>query len=102
MIGGSRLKRVLLGALVFCMSFCMSFAVPAGGAELRPSLYVYVHTDTKSAALEKMLQERMSSVTVTVFGRFRDFEEAMAARRPDAVVAFTPLLVSQNVSIAMQ
>jgi hypothetical protein len=39
---------------------------------------------------------------VTVFGRFRDFEEAMASRRPDGVVALQPLLASQNVPVALQ
>jgi hypothetical protein len=39
---------------------------------------------------------------VTVFGRFRDFEEAMAARRPDAVVALQPLLTSLSVPVVLQ
>jgi hypothetical protein len=52
--------------------------------------------------LEKALQDRLPSVGVTVFGRFRDFEEAMTSRRPDAVVAFGPLLATQNVPVALQ
>jgi hypothetical protein len=97
MTGGIRFARALLGALV-----AMCVAAPASGAESRPTLYVYVHTDTKSATLEKSLQDRMPSLIVTVFGRFRDFEEAMTTRRPDAVVALQPLLASQNVPIALQ
>jgi hypothetical protein len=80
----------------------MCLVAAASGAESRPSLYVYVHTDAKSATLEKALQDRMPSLTVTVFGRFRDFEEAMTSRRPDAVVALQALLASQNVPIALQ
>ena len=80
----------------------MSLVDPASGADARPTLYVYVHTDSKSATLEKTLQDRMPSLTVTVFGRFRDFEEAMTTRRPDAVVALQALLASQNVPVALQ
>jgi len=97
MTGGIRFARALLGAL-----FATILVAGTGGAQTRPTLYVYVHTDSKSATLEKTLQDRMPSLTVTVFGRFRDFEEAMSSRRPDAVVAFTPLLASQNVPVALQ
>jgi hypothetical protein len=97
MTGGIRFARALLGALI-----AMCLVAAASGAESRPTLYVYVHTDTKSATLEKTLQDRMPSLTVTVFGRFRDFEEAMTSRRPDAVVALQPLLASQNVPVALQ
>jgi hypothetical protein len=37
-----------------------------------------------------------------VFGRFRDFEEAMTARRPDGVVALQPLLSSLSVPVVLQ
>jgi hypothetical protein len=74
---------------------------PASGDE-RPSVYVYVHTDTKSAALEKGLQDKLPALAVTVFGRFRDFEEAMTARRPDGVVALQPLLNSLSVPVVLQ
>jgi hypothetical protein len=97
MTGGIRFAWALLGALII-----MCLVAPARGADARPTLYVYVHTDTKSATLEKALQDRMPSLTVTVFGRFRDFEEAMTSRRPDAVVALQPLLASQNVPVALQ
>jgi hypothetical protein len=89
--------RALLAGLL------LSYAVaPARGDEARPALYVYAHTEAKSAALEKGLQERMPALAVTVFGRFRDFEEAMATRRPDAVVALPPLLATLGVPVALQ
>jgi len=89
--------RALLVGLV------LSYAVaPARGDEARPALYVYVHTDAKSAALEKDLQDRLPAVAVTVFGRFRDFEEAMTARRPAGVAALQPLLASLGVPVAAQ
>lgn len=94
---GTRFARALLGTLL-----AAGLVAPARGSDPRPTLYVYVHTDTKSATLEKTLQERMPSLTITVFGRFRDFEEAMSSRRPDGVVALQPLLASQNVPVALQ
>jgi hypothetical protein len=94
---GGKSYRQLLGALVVA---CLA-AGPVAAAD-RPTLYVYVHTQTKSAALEKTLQEKMPSLTVTVFGRFRDFEEAMTSRRPDAVVALQPLLTGQNLPVTLQ
>ena len=94
---GLRLAGALLGALV-----AIGLAAPVRGADPRPTLYVYVHTDSKSATLEKTLQERMPALTITVFGRFRDFEEAMTARRPDGVVALQPLLASQNLPVSLQ
>jgi hypothetical protein len=75
---------------------------PARAGDGKPSLYAYLHTDTKSASLEKSLQDKLPGLTVTVFGRFRDFEEAMSARRPDAVIALQPLLGSQNVPVVLQ
>jgi hypothetical protein len=97
MTGGFRIQRALFVALVLT---CL--VTPTRAADPRPSLYVYVHTDTKSATLEKALQDRLPGLGVTVFGRFRDFEEAMTSRRPDAVVAFGPLLASQNVPVTLQ
>src|ERR687883_1123499 len=95
MIPGVRYARALLVGLLLLCSVSPSFA------DGKPSLYVYVHTDAKSASLEKGLQQKLPALEVTVFGRFRDFEEAMTARRPDAVVAFQPLLASLNVPPAL-
>ena len=61
---------------------------PAG----RPALYVCLPTEVKSTVLEHALQTKLPALAVTVFGRFRDFEEALAAKRPDAVLALEPLL----------
>jgi hypothetical protein len=67
----------------------------------RPSLYVFLHTDAKSTVLERTLQLKLPELTVTVFGRFRDFEEALAAKPPDAVLALEPLLASRSFKAAL-
>lgn len=87
----------LLAALLACF-----FTAPPAAGDPRPTLYVYVHTETKSAALEKTLQQKLPALTVTVFGRFRDFEEASSSRPPDAVLALQPLLVGRRIPVALQ
>jgi hypothetical protein len=73
-------------------------AAPSSAAtpEARPTLYVFLNTDVKSAVLEKALQAKLPDLTVTVFGRFRDFEEALATKSPDAVLALQPLLAARK------
>ena len=68
----------------------------------RASLYVFVHTEAKSSQLESSLKESLDGLEVTVFGRFRDFEEAVAARRPDAILGLPPLLTMQRVPITLR
>ena len=67
----------------------------------RPSLYVFLYTDAKSTVFERTLQMKLPEISVTVFGRFRDFEEALTARPPDAVLALDPLLQSRNLKAAL-
>jgi hypothetical protein len=71
-------------------------------AQPRPSLHVYLHTEAKSAVLESALKERLPALDITVFGRFTDFEDALTARKPDAVLAILPLLLSQNIPVTLQ
>ncbi|HEY0707781.1 MAG TPA: hypothetical protein VGG33_13340, partial [Polyangia bacterium] len=66
------------------------------------ALYVYLHTDAKVAELERRLKARMTGLKVTVFGRFRDFEEAMVARPPEAVMALPLLLTNQGLPTTLQ
>jgi hypothetical protein len=93
-----RYVRALLGGVLLLSSLLRAPSF----AEGRPTLYVYVHTDAKSASLEKGLQDKLPSLEVTVFGRFRDFEEAMSSRKPDGVVAIAPLVASLAVPVVLQ
>jgi hypothetical protein len=95
---GVRYARALLYGLLLFLSISPS----PSRADGRPTLYVYVHTDAKSASLEKGLQDKLPALEVTVFGRFRDFEEAMSSRKPDGVVAIAPLVASLNVPVVLQ
>lgn len=75
---------------------------PAQAQPPRPSLYVYLHTEVKSSTLEKTLRQALPDLEVTVFGRFRDFEEAISRRKPDAVLALQPLLATLSLPPALQ
>lgn len=67
-----------------------------------PVLYVYLHTELKFAELERILKGHLPGLRVTVFGRFRDFEEAMTARPPDAVLGLGALLGNLGIHPALQ
>jgi hypothetical protein len=58
----------------------------------RPTLYVFLQLDVKPNILEQTLQKQLPAVAVTVFGRFRDFQDVVANKRPDAILAIPPLL----------
>ena len=64
----------------------------AHAQEGRPTLYVFLQLDVKPNVLEQTLQKQLPGMAVTVFGRFRDFQDVVATRRPDAILAIPPLL----------
>jgi len=67
-----------------------------------PALYVFLQLDTKSSLLEKTLQARLPNLAVTVFGRFRDFQDAFAATPPAALLAVSPLLDQEKKKVTLQ
>lgn len=79
-----------------------SFVAAPVHAQNRRALYVFLQTDVKSTVLEKTLQAALPDMTVTVFGRFRDFEEALASRPPDAVLALQPLLAARKLQVTLR
>ncbi|HEX3694927.1 MAG TPA: hypothetical protein VH374_06005 [Polyangia bacterium] len=106
-------RQATLGALAaLALAFFVSARSPAlspfGAAasaapeSAAPVVYVYLHTETKFAELEQVLRRKLPALEIIVFGRFRDFEEAMAARPPDALLGVNALLVSQNVRPTLQ
>ena len=60
--------------------------------DARPSLFVFLQLDVKSNALEQALQKELPGLAVTVFGRLRDFQDSIASKNPDAIIAIAPLL----------
>jgi hypothetical protein len=91
----SRIRLVFVAAAV-AAGIAVEPAVAS--AQDRPTVYVFLNTDVKSAVLEKALQAKLPDLSVIVFGRFRDFEEALTSRPPDAVLAAQPLLVARKLN----
>jgi hypothetical protein len=101
---GQRARRRVLAALV-ALTLAMAPGLasrPARGQPPRPLLYVYLQSEAKSSVLEKALRQQLPGLEVTVFGRFRDFEDALGRRQPEAVLAIQPLLGALNVTPALQ
>jgi hypothetical protein len=68
----------------------------------KPITYVFLHTDSKSATLQRILAQKLPRLAVTVFGRFRDFEKALDMKRADVALALEPLLTSRNIRPTLQ
>jgi hypothetical protein len=78
-------------------------AAPVAHAqESKPVLHVFLQLDAKSSVLEKSLQEKLPGLGVTVFGRFRDFEEGLANGNPAAVLSITPVLEQRKKKTTLQ
>jgi hypothetical protein len=78
-------------------------AAPVAPAQTgKPVVHVFLQLDAKSGALEKMLQQQLPALGVTVFSRYRDLEDASASAKPDALVAITPVLQQRGKKAALQ
>jgi hypothetical protein len=97
-----RATRRGLTAWLLALALLLGSPAPALRAQNHPLLYVYLQSEAKSSVLEKVLRQQLPDLEVTVFGRFRDFEEALSRRGPDAVLAIQPLLATLNVTPALQ
>lgn len=71
-------------------------------ADEAPRLYVFVNSTEKPRTLQKKLEDGLPGVSVTVFGRFRDFETAIEDSRPDAVLALQPVLTEIGMKPSLQ
>src|SRR3954463_5393434 len=99
------IRTVLSVLLAGSLLGIRSGGVPATAAEGRPTLYVFVQLDVRSSNLEKALLAQLPGLAVKVFGRFKDFQDSVAANRPDAVLGIPPLLELEHANhgtLAMQ
>lgn len=74
---------LVLGAAIFRTA-------RAGAA--KPTVHVFLQLDAKSSAVERTLRERLPELGVTVFGRFRDFEDGLTNGKPDAILTIGAVL----------
>jgi hypothetical protein len=95
-----RLRPRWLGALLLVGALHSAPVAPA--QTNKPALHVFLQLDAKSGALEKILQQHLPALEVTVFSRYRDLEDASAAGSPDALVAISPVLQRRGGKPALQ
>jgi hypothetical protein len=101
----SAARRALLRCGATALALLLSsLGVPGRTAaqEARPTLFVFLQLDVKSSALEQALQKQIPGLALTVFGRFRDFQDGVATKNPDAVITITPLLDLDHTKAALQ
>ncbi len=97
---GPGLARV--AGLSLLAALLLGLCEDAGAEEALPAVFVFLQVDVKSSALEQALQKELPGLTVTVFGRLRDFQDAVATKNPDGIVAIAPLLELAQVKPALQ
>jgi hypothetical protein len=68
----------------------------------KPVIHVFLQLDAKASVVEKTLRERLPQLTITVFGRYRDFEEGLTNSHPDAFVSITPVLLQRGKTATLQ
>lgn len=71
-------------------------------AVAKPRLFVFVSTPLKPVALQRTMQEQLPRAEITVYGRFRDFRDAVAHEAPDAVIAQRLVLEALGVQPQVQ
>jgi hypothetical protein len=68
----------------------------------KPMVHVLLQLDAKSSVVEKTLQQHLPGLDITVFGRFRDFEEGLTNGHPDAVLSIGPVLQQRGKTASLQ
>jgi len=77
-------------------------AVTAQAQSDKPTIFVYLPTDIRPNAFQKLLEDSAPNVAVTVFGRIRDFQKNLKGTPPDAVLAAHPVIEDLSLPIGMQ
>jgi hypothetical protein len=90
---------LVFGAAVFWPCPLSRQALAQSG---KPVVHVFLQVDAKSSVVEKTLQGRLPGLGITVFGRFRDFDDAAKAKEPDALLSITPVLESRGKKATLQ
>lgn len=99
-LGSSTLFGVGLTATLLAVLGPSASSVQAEGG--KPVVHVFLPLDAKSSVVEKTLQGRLSGLGITVFSRFRDFDDARASGRPDAVVSVLAVLEARGAKPTLQ
>jgi hypothetical protein len=86
-----------------CVAAASLLAAPAARADAaHPTVYVLLQLDAKANIVEKTLSDKLTGVTVKVFGTFRDFDGAAATGNPDALLVIPALLDARGKKATLQ
>src|SRR3954469_20100611 len=100
-------RRIALQAAV-CLLVGLGLVQPcppsrrAMAQNAKPVVHVFLQLDAKSSVVEKTLQQHLPELSVTVFGRLRDFEERLATGHPDAVLSIDAVLQQHGQNATLQ
>src|SRR5512138_185469 len=94
----------LLGVMAVAAALAWSGLSPhqARAQGGKPVVHVFLQLDAKSSVVEKTLQGKLSGLSITVFSRFRDFDDAGSAGKPDALLSIAPVLESRGAKSSLQ
>ena len=110
LVGNKKLATKTYGKLRYvgpalalaCVFLVSALASPAYAQSEKPTIFVYLPTDIRPNAFQKMLEDSAPNVDVTVFGRIRDFQKNLKKSPPDAVLAAHPVIEDMSLPIGMQ
>jgi hypothetical protein len=97
-----RRRAVIAAGLVLAAGLEQSPCGLARAQSRKPVVHVFLQLDAASSAVERALQEHLPDLAITVFGRYRDFEEALGTVHPDAVLSITPVLEYRGEQATLQ
>jgi hypothetical protein len=98
-------RRALIAAgiaLSWLVAASWGWPVVARAQDGRPTLFVFLQLDVKSSVLEQTLQKQLPALSVTVYGRFRDYQDDVATKHPDAILTTSLLLELEHTKPALQ
>lgn len=75
---------------------------PAQAQSGKPVVHVYLQLDAKSSVVEKALRDHLPGLDVVVFGRFKDFDDAVSGGHSDALLCIPPVLEPRGQKVSLQ
>ena len=68
-------------------------------AESKPNLYVYIPSTTRTAILERELQEQCPDLNITIYSHHRHLLKAVQASFPEAILSLDPVINQERLSM---
>jgi hypothetical protein len=100
--GARRCAALALACTLLALGLSQALFGRAEAQPKKPVVHVFLLLDVTSSTVERALQEHLPDLAITVFGRFRDFEEARSIAPPDAVLTLTQVLDYRGEKVTLQ